>query len=142
MAKGYRRAVVAYIDVLGFLDKVSASTHDAQVFQAIQTMLSDTRRIARRLSPDGTKDDSLRSLRTQMFSDSIVISSENLSEEAVTLVTKMAMLFQMNAAVDGFLLRGALAVGEHYEDGNLMFGPAIIDAYQFCLLYTSPSPRD
>ena len=129
MTAGYSRRVVAFIDVLGFADKVSASTRDAQVFQAIQTMLADTRRVARRLSPDGTMDERLRSIRTQMFSDTVVISSQDLSEAAVTTVAQMAMLFQVNAVVDGFLLRGAIAVGEHYEDGEVMFGPAILDAY-------------
>jgi hypothetical protein len=74
-------------------------------------------------------DERLRSIRTQMFSDTVVISSQELSEDAVTIVAQMAMLFQVNAVVDGFLLRGAIVVGEHYEDGEVMFGPAILDAY-------------
>lgn len=129
MTKAYRESVVAFIDVLGFADKISASTRDVQVFRAIQTMLKDTGSIARRLNSDGKMDDHLRSLRTQMFSDTVVISSDDLSEDAVTLVTKMAMLFQVNAILDGFLLRGAIVVGSLYEDGDVMFGPAIVEAY-------------
>jgi len=70
-----------------------------------------------------------RTIRTRMFSDTVIISSREVSDESVNRVVGMAMIFQLNAVINGFLLRGAVVVDDYFEHATALFGPAVISAY-------------
>jgi hypothetical protein len=65
---------------------------------------------------------------TQMFSDSISLSVLGTGKWSFAAMTGNLMLLQTQLLLKGFLWRGALAGGLHYEKGKVMFGPAMIAA--------------
>lgn len=66
--------------------------------------------------------------RIQMFSDNILITVQGTNHPAFATILSHVMLLQTSLIVNGFLLRGAIVSGAHYEKELVMFGPALIKA--------------
>ena len=71
---------------------------------------------------------------TKFFTDNIVVayplsnpSRDHGEFELVDLLMLFAQV-QASLAADGFFLRGAIAWGEHYQDDDIAYGKALLEA--------------
>jgi class 3 adenylate cyclase len=69
----------------------------------------------------------------KLFTDNIVIGfpipeGKTMSEVMKATVTKIAA-YQCTLLEYGFFVRGGIAIGEHYMDRDIVFGPALIEAH-------------
>lgn len=115
---------VAFIDILGFSDKVKSdfsraeiddSSHLGSIHQAILA--------ARALVVDGAE------VEVQQFSDSIIVYTKFAREAFIPFITACATL-QANLIKLGILVRGGVTYGKHYADDGVVYSQALIDAYQ------------
>ena len=70
----------------------------------------------------------------KVFTDNIVVaypllapSRDHGEPELGTLLMLFAQV-QASLAMDGFLLRGAIAYGDHYQDDDIVYGKALMEA--------------
>lgn len=132
----YELRTVAFVDILGFSDLVVQSTQDAEFFnrlhQALRIVQHQGRTwAAQALTGRGDAQEATAQLaamdfRSQAFSDSIVLSQRGTF--FVPLFLSVAQLVM--ALLDlGVLVRGGIALGLLHHDENIVFGPALIEAY-------------
>ncbi len=70
----------------------------------------------------------------KVFTDNIVVAhplmhpSDDLGEPDLGTMSRLLMHMQTSLAADGFFPRGAIAVGEHYQDQDFAYGDALLEA--------------
>jgi hypothetical protein len=121
---GYIDHYCAYIDILGFRDLVKDLQSDSSRFEVLRTLLTKIH------SPTNPATKSWHiDFRAQSISDAVAIST-------LAIDTGLMMLFIAieNLAIEllkeGFLIRGALVKGKLYHDEHMVFGDALIRAYE------------
>jgi len=125
----YENRVVCFIDIMGFSELVSStvdkSGNDNQ--DNLKRVLRALKRIEEmvngiHLDPDNSKE-------ITQFSDSIIISFLYKEESEVfhTLLSLRYLLIDLIS--EGILLRGGITSGKIIHTKNIVFGPAVIDAY-------------
>lgn len=121
----YRRAIVTFLDVLGFREIVKKGDA-ARVKSVLDTVARFT----------GSEDDDELSPVAVRFSDSIVrvrfldgLNAESpaglVFHEIMDMVHAQAELVKHDV-----VLRGAVSVGEIYQEQEIVFGPALVRAYE------------
>lgn len=119
----YLEKIVAFIDILGFKNLVQdeAKCEDIGVILKLPYLIR-TDDIAKRLKIKGVMMTSI--------SDSIVFSIETKERGAMNKIVKLLSVFmQVLLFQYGLLLRGGIAVGKLYHDREVVYGPALIKAY-------------
>ena len=119
---------IAYLDILGFKDKVMRSTHK-KIHEELK-QLSNIKKSLEKSSTLKANEDSEVYIVT--FSDSIVIFSKNDSiEDFVHFLTSLAALFYLTIKEFKIPIKGSIAYGEISvsKSEQLYFGQPIIDAY-------------
>jgi hypothetical protein len=122
-------------DLLGFTRLVSGckTEEESSVLCAkVQSILNQRRT---ELDPPGISGEWLRDWEFQMFSDSLVLGypiREGISagEPELGRVLSQITQYQLAMLLDGFVLRGGLAVGELHMSPDLVFGKALVEAHQ------------
>lgn len=125
----YREAIVTFIDILGFRNLVK-NRPASEIGSAI-------RLLQRHLAGDDR--DFNKSERAQMnwvralyFSDSVVHVRPfdgPYAEGAFFYQIHQLLLAQFELAARGIFIRGGLTVGEIYAEDGVLFGPAMVRAY-------------
>lgn len=128
---GLQESFVVWLDVLGYSDMCRAATTRADQ----NALLSRLRQALRRHRPllQPTREPPFVALRA--FTDNIVLGrplftgplEDGESELAYMMMASAA--YQFALARSGFFVRGAIAVGDHYMDEYMVFGPALIEAH-------------
>jgi len=125
---------IAYVDILGFSSLVSRIAEDRNLFALIRDTLkhlneqTNNVRQYRRRKRDPKHAQIVRPTNLQMtaFSDCYVISETTPAWHVVAAVQALgARLLRA-----GILTRGAIVRGKAYHNSRILFGPAIIEAYQ------------
>jgi hypothetical protein len=121
----YSKRYVAFVDILGFGSIVNQSqSSPAQTKKLVELLESVTKTIPTAI--DTIEDDDYR---VQAFSDCIV-----LSEKATRtgLLHLLATVSAHSVALLGsrILIRGGIAKGLLYHSQNVVFGPAMLEAYR------------
>lgn len=123
----YETAVVTFIDILGFRSLV-ASKPPRQVANAIA-------RLQETVHGTAAADDArpLNPSRVHAFSDCIVrVRPVSNGKEADTLAEELADLAGIQTALarTGIFIRGGVSSGEIHSTDTIVFGPALIRAYE------------
>jgi hypothetical protein len=128
----YDKRMVAFLDILGFERIVDKSRDDTEIVRKLANMLMSSKSIA------------LRSLQSKLtvlkvdptryvyraFSDTSVITGPYTSHDDLVFLSTWVMYYQYHLwRQEKSFLRGAIVYGDIYQDRDVMFGPAIIDAY-------------
>ena len=123
----YQNRICCFIDILGFkkhLDQTIDSDGNDVVekINSINSILE--------LSKTITKDHGISESRViTYFSDSIVISYE-FDEESQLFWSLLNLLYvSLELANKGYLTRGGVAIGKLIHNENVIFGPALVKAY-------------
>lgn len=118
-----RPCAFLFIDILGVREMATGSEAGAR--------LADLNTALRRPLGDFFAPDS--PWPAAFFSDTLVIVdpiSENLSPHfALVGLAIQASWIQINLAAAGFFVRGALTLGPAHLENNLLYGPALVEAY-------------
>ena len=130
-----REAIVCYADILGFralTDHAFELDQGAEFLRTIKNSISvaygkvhRTRTLAGLARP-------LFDLK--VFTDNIVVAypiddlETELGESELGTILMLFAEVQASLASNGFLLRGAITVGPHYQDQDIAYGPALFEA--------------
>lgn len=121
----YDTRAVLFLDLLGFRELI-ASRKERDILDAL-TISSENP------IPFGANADKNIDFRVTAFSDSIVCSARILGKNnflPAAYVATYAGRLALEMLTRGILTRGALTVGKLYHQGQTVFGPALIDAYE------------
>lgn len=128
-------AIVCYADILGFralTEHAYETGKGTEFLQKVKNALAEAYETLRKAQTfDGLADPVFG---VKAFTDNIVVAypvsspDYRLGEpELYTLLSLFAHV-QARLVVDKFLLRGGIAFGDHYQDDNIVFGKAFLDA--------------
>jgi hypothetical protein len=132
-----QRSVVGFVDILGYKDLVtSASAQKAS--QSLLTRLHNALQSSREPIDPNCSEDPLRDLchkdflAFRAFTDNIVIGHPIIDdgEGDLGFIFDVLSSFQMRMTMEGFFVRGAIAIGDLYMDDVTVFGSGLIEAYE------------
>jgi len=125
--------IVAFVDTLGFKQKISSITHE-EAKRVIQLFNSEIYRLWQRLNYNS---DYL--IHGQTFSDSLIIYTENDSDESLSkILVFLKELYKISITKCDLPLRGGISIGDfdripasNFDNlqKELVIGTAFIDAY-------------
>jgi hypothetical protein len=119
----YEKRIVAFLDILGFRQKVMNPQFNI-IFAALFNSVNEMNHLDLPLLH-------MKGITSTSISDSIVISikltaTKGAFDKLLSYIYALAtILFR-----EEILLRGALAVGGLYHKNNIVFGPALVCAYE------------
>jgi hypothetical protein len=115
---------VAYFDMLGFKDFSYRSSH-AEVLARMQVVKQTVSQLS---LPDA---ESPNRLKATVFSDSVLVVSEDLSEQSADEIMLAGEWLIYTFVLEGILAKGAVAAGTFTADfeQSIFCGRPIIDAY-------------
>lgn len=144
----YEKCIVAFLDILGFKQIIDHAEFEniLGIFQAIITDSEAGKALHHAVdeTDEGLDEktrsynkalrrynDSLNVAQIHVMSDSIVVSTPDSHPESLAVVVDICdviqqKLFNMNTPI---LLRGAVAIGDFFSNGNILFGKGLVDAY-------------
>jgi len=125
----YTESLVAFLDILGFSDAINAAQADQAATQSIAHALDKVQERAAFIEK-GAKGAWQMDFRVLAFSDSIVISCPQISEQSFIYMAHIIAAIQMDMMQLQFFIRGAISAGAHYEKEHVFFGPAFIRAHE------------
>ena len=121
---GYIDRYCAFIDILGFRDLVRRLGGDNSQFETLRTLLA---KIHSPVNP-ATKGWHI-DFRAQSISDAVAISTIANDTGLIHLFIAIEKL-AVELLKEGYLIRGALVKGKLYHDDKMVFGDALIHAYE------------
>jgi len=120
----YEQRIILFLDFLAFKEIVAGTVGNAK---NLDTLLG----AVDRLYEIGDDDkDMYASLRATTFSDSVVLSYEVRERSAVFSLLLDIAFAVIDLALRGFLVRGAVTIGELVHTKKYLVGPAMVKAYE------------
>lgn len=124
----YNNSLVSFFDILGFKNIVEGNKEAAHIFNIVS-------HFKRHSSPDEELA-SLFKLKFTLFSDTVVRSvnlfpKENKEYPAEILFHELIDLIHIQCSLlhKNILIRGALSIGKIFHQDDIIFGPALNEAY-------------
>lgn len=136
-----RRSVTAFIDILGYSEYIRGcfklGTGQAEL-QTLRAALDVAYNDLKQKHKKTTSEKHL-SLQVRTFTDNLVIGytipepiggdDRGWGESCIQTVVFYVAFLQAELARQGYLIRGAITVGDLYIDEDIVFGPALLEAY-------------
>lgn len=127
----YSKRLVVYADILGFNELVK----DSKNIQAINNALNEiqfTPKISNFINNLEADSEESSGYQFSLFSDNFCLSLpiENIHAFSSILSTLTVQLCSLLERDKPILCRGAIHIGDLYHEGDIVFGQALIDAYQ------------
>lgn len=133
----YENKIVCFLDILGFKGIINETQYDDAKLQQVQDALKFLENYKYETDSHNAYINNKDKLITQ-FSDSLIISfSINLEGQFISSLLEMLYII-INLINHGFLVRGGITYGKIVHIGNLVFGPAFIEAYELELSASTP----
>ena len=130
-----RMSVVVYLDILGYREVMRGCDSRESGNAQLRQLKAAVKESSHWVKDDFGGSDSLPPRWvTKVFTDNIVIGNpvfdpSNLAEPEIGGLFGSLGFFQMSMIRHGYLVRGAIAVGDLYMDDDVVFGPALLEAY-------------
>lgn len=125
----YEERVVVFIDILGFRELIRKTVQDASHYANIKNalnMISSTKEE----NDHGILAEKEIGKEVTVFSDSIVVSYPVSLLGSVFYLLLDIVHLQLEMLRFGILMRGGMTVGKLYHNDNIVYGPAMIEAYE------------
>lgn len=120
----YEECYVAYLDILGYSKRVRDNLEPPKARRMIEKI---------RKALDGVRqppvDFAAYGSRVRVLSDSVLIWCR-ADEEGCHTILRHATNVVGGLAFEDFWVRGAITKGWHYDDGRVLYSPAMIEAYE------------
>jgi hypothetical protein len=120
----YPERLCAFIDILGFRGLVARLGKDSGAVESLRTVL---REVHKPKIP-GLADPASVDYRTQSISDAVAISTEPTPQGLMMLIGSLNQL-TFSLLMQGYFVRGAIVRGSLYHDDEMIFGEALVRAY-------------
>jgi hypothetical protein len=127
---------VCYADILGYsqlsIDAIKNGQGEQFLSHLRKALTSAYERVKKHANGWGDRD----SFLIKIFTDNIVVGypipsykvSGDYGESELGDILSIFAEFQVGLAMEGFLIRGGIAFGNHYMDDEIVFGDALIEA--------------
>ena len=137
----YKEHIVAFMDILGFKNIINTEDFEniRQMFLEIIPKENEELALIRAADPADPKDAPLikynkilqEDRKIHIMSDSIVVAAPCQLPQALAVVIDTCMMVQQKLfeLEKPIFLRGAVAKGDFYSNGSIIFGKALVDAY-------------
>lgn len=128
----YSKRMFAFLDILGFEKVVNESRSNPELIGKIANMLKRSKEIAQSALKSKLKvlEVNPNQYSHRSFSDMSVISGPYMSHDDMNFLSMWMMFNQYYMWKENrIFIRGAIVYGDIYEDEDIIFGPALIDAY-------------
>ncbi|QXJ49273.1 hypothetical protein KIV12_05715 [Bacillus altitudinis] len=135
--KQYEHRYIVFIDILGFKNFVEESEENEDQLKNIHEALNYISRIKRE-NDEGTLSLKDMGKEVTVFSDSIVISMPVSNNSEGWILLNEVIFLQINLMNLGICIRGGMTAGKLYHKENIVFGPAMNEAYNLesnCAIY-------
>ncbi len=124
--KKLKISIVAFLDFLGYGQKVKSLNDDAAKMEAELNNLSNAIEEAEEFIK-------VSNFEYKFFTDNLIVATEissyDLGEGPLGNILGSLAMYQLVITSHGYFLRGGLEAGYNYIDDKLVFGDALIDAY-------------
>lgn len=120
----YENRVVAFIDILGFKQIIKNTMKDDIEFRKVANYLNRLKRL------DNDSKEGNSGYEITVFSDSIVISCLTDEKNWLHSILNKVIEIQLDALSNRILMRGGISLGKLYHKENIVFGPAMVGAYE------------
>jgi hypothetical protein len=129
------KSFVCFADILGYTyqSKEAILAGKGEIFlRRLHKALSVAYARVRERSTRGYRGEAIYDIK--VFTDNIVVGFPiddfrmNKGEPELGTIMGLFAEFQAGLAMEGFLLRGGIAYGDHYMDENIVFGGALLEA--------------
>ncbi len=122
--------IVAYIDLLGVTSKIKDPNHEKISMNKLHNLYTFSIDLTRKIAISGNKD-----IIFKIFSDNIIIAkkiTEATIKDDIYCLFSCVGHFQELAASDsvGWLLRGGITIGDLFIDDVMVWGNALLRAYE------------
>jgi hypothetical protein len=124
----HRLSYCAFLDILGFSARLSASYVDGKEDELLQRFHKIFDKRIKSLKSD--VEESL--LYFKSFSDNVLLAHPQFSDDLESefgFILWSIQEYQYEMALQGFFIRGGLAIGKLFVDENSVYGEALLDAY-------------
>ena len=127
--------IVCYADILGFRSRTEhafKSGKERKFLRKIKRSLATAYEQVRAIETSNGLEPSIFDVK--FFTDNIVVAyplfepDSDLGEPELGTLLILFAGVQASLASDGFLLRGAIASGDHYQDNDIVYGKALLEA--------------
>jgi hypothetical protein len=122
----YQERYCAFVDILGFRELIDSLDQGSMNFGRLRALLQKVQDPYRG-PPDAPFGDS--DFRAQCISDAVALSA-NPNPNGLQHLFFVLEQLSLDLLFEGYLLRGAIVKGPLYHDDRMVFGKALIDAYQ------------
>lgn len=120
--RGYEERLILFIDFLGFKEIVGTTVSNPAELDLLIDALNEIGNIG--------DMSAITSQRVTQFSDSVVLSYSLDEESGVFSMINEIALTVISLAFRGYLLRGAVTIGQLYHDDRHVIGPAMVTAVE------------
>ena len=118
--KAYEKRLVAFIDLQGFKDEI-IKNHSSYSIGVVFSIFEYLRKLIKNDEWD---------LKVTIISDSIVISAKLQTYDDFLYFFYVCSAFAVPKIDDSFVaVRGGIAYGDLHHEDQIVFGPALVDAY-------------
>lgn len=133
---GLRRSVAAFIDILGYTDMVQSAAKASKSEELLRRLHGALRKARTHVDPEDSNqvvrkliDKDVSAFRA--FTDNIVIGYPIYDDAESELGNAFSELsyFQMAMSMEGFFVRGGIAIGDLYMDDIAVYGSGLMEAY-------------
>lgn len=118
----YEERIVAFVDILGFSDMISRSENNVEIYEKINQALKTIQNVK--------KHSENTSAKITTFSDNIVISYPADGKDSLYYILIDLIHLQLELLQLGVLVRGGIAKGKVRHTKEMVFGPAMVAAYE------------
>ncbi|WP_026828213.1 hypothetical protein [Exiguobacterium artemiae] len=122
----YGERFIVFIDILGFREHINKTVQDSEYF----IKLKDTLNFIADLKKENDAEKERMGKEITVFSDSIVISYPVEQKGSAFFLILDVVHIQLDMMQKGILMRGGLTVGKLCHNDNIVYGPAMIKAYE------------
>ncbi len=118
----YERRLILFIDFLGFKEVVAATEHNPAGLERLIAAMDEIGRLG--------EASIFESQRVTQFSDSVVMSYRVTERSGVFWMINSIALTVISLVDRGFLVRGAVTIGDLHHTSRHVVGPAMVKAYE------------
>lgn len=115
----YKQCFVGLIDILGYKQLIESAGTDSP--EVIFTKI---------LNAFSWAKCSNASIQVSLFSDTLILASANSEPVSFWQLAGIIQRFRMQLLESGYLIRGAVALGSHFDSKGIWISPCLIRAYQ------------
>jgi hypothetical protein len=125
-SREYEDRYCAFVDILGFRQLVRQLDDDLAKFDELKAVLKKVH-----THPSGGGDDQFEAeVRSQSISDAVALSTDVTAAGLAGLFATIRTL-SIDLLCQGFFLRGAIVRGRLFHNSQMIFGAALVRAYDF-----------